>query len=103
SGIFVHMKEQIVHHNKQNDAVEVIPTDPTLPAPMVERAFRLLELLSVAEEGLTLSDLARTLHMSKGSIHGLLKTLESSGVIEQEEERRFVLGPRIYDLSQAYI
>jgi DNA-binding IclR family transcriptional regulator len=97
------MKERIVHHNKQNDAVEVIPTDPTLPAPMVERAFRLLELLSVAEEGLTLSDLARTLHMSKGSIHGLLKTLESSGVIEQEEERRFVLGPRIYDLSQAYI
>ncbi len=74
-----------------------------MPAPMVERAFRLLELLSVAEEGLTLSDLARALHMSKGSIHGLLKTLESTGVIEQEDERRYVLGPRIYDLAQAYI
>lgn len=70
---------------------------------MVERAFRLLDLLSATEEGLTLSDLARALNMSKGSIHGLLKTLESSGVIEQVEDRRFVLGPRIYDLAQAYI
>lgn len=73
------------------------------PAPMVERAFRLLDLLSVTEEGLTLSDLARALNMSKSSIHGLLKTLESSAAIEQAEDRRFVLGPRIYDLAQTYI
>ncbi len=97
------MKERIVHHIKQNEDGEAETADAALPAPMVERAFRLLELLSAAEEGLTLSDLARALHMSKGSIHGLLKTLESTRVIEQEEERRFVLGPRIYDLSQAYI
>ena len=70
---------------------------------MVERAFRLLDLLSASEEGLTLSDLARALTMSKGSLHGLLKTLEGSGVVEQMEDRRFVLGPRLYDLAQAYI
>ena len=69
---------------------------------MVERAFRLLELLSVTEEGLTLSDMARSLNISKSSIHGLLKTLESNGAIEQVEDRRFVLGPRIYDLAQTY-
>src|SRR5437588_12953177 len=92
----VHMKEQSVQDSEQNKAQES-------PAPMVERAFRLLDLLSVTEEGLTLSDLARSLNMSKGSIHGLLKTLESSGAIEQVEDRRFVLGPRIYDLAQTYI
>lgn len=70
---------------------------------MVERAFRLLELLSGSEEGLTLSDLARALDMSKGSMHGLLKTLESSRAIERSEERRYVLGPRIYDLAEAYV
>ncbi len=74
-----------------------------MPAPMVERAFRLLDLLSAAEEGLTLSDLARALNMSKSSLHGLLKTLEGSRAIEQVEERRFVLGPRIYDLAQSYV
>jgi len=70
---------------------------------MVERAFRLLEILSTAEEGLTLSELARMLDMSKGSIHGLLKTLESNHVIEQSDERFYVLGPRLYDLVQNYV
>ncbi len=74
-----------------------------MAAPMVERAFRLLEVLSASEEGLTLSELARVLDMSKGSIHGLLKTLESNHVIEQSEERLYVLGPRLYDLAQNYV
>src|SRR6266705_4322988 len=99
----VRMKEQSVRYSEQNEAPEGIALAQELPAPMVERAFRLLDLLSVTEEGLTLSDLARALNMSKGSIHGLLKTLENSGAIEQVEDRRFVLGPRIYDLAQTYI
>ena len=99
----VHMKEQSVQDSEQNKAQERTASTQELPAPMVERAFRLLDLLSVTEEGLTLSDLARALNMSKGSIHGLLKTLENGGAIEQVEDRRFVLGPRIYDLAQTYI
>lgn len=99
------MEEQLVHYSEQVDNQEIPGVSPVagIPAPMVERAFRLLDLLSESEEGLTLSDLARALAMSKGSMHGLLKTLESSGAVEQVEERRFVLGPRIYDLAQAYI
>jgi IclR family KDG regulon transcriptional repressor len=102
-GYTVHMKEQSVRYEEHSEARETSASTPVAPAPMVERAFRLLDLLSVTEEGLTLSDLARSLNMSKSSIHGLLKTLESSGAIEQLEDRRFVLGPRIYDLAQTYI
>lgn len=97
------MKEQSVQYNEQNETNKEIGAAQIAPAPMVERAFRLLDLLSATEEGLTLSDLARALNMSKGSIHGLLKTLESSGAIEQVKDKRFVLGPRIYDLAQTYI
>lgn len=106
------MSEQIIpHHEQQAESGTRQGTEganaanaagPT-PAPMVERAFRLLHLLSNSEEGLTLSDLARALDMSKGSIHGLLKTLESSNVIEQVEERRYILGSRIFDLAQGYV
>src|SRR6266700_1542209 len=96
------MEERIVQYSEHSDTREETET-AVAPAPMVERTFRLLDLLSVTEEGLTLSDLARALNMSKGSLHGLLKTLESNGVIEQAEERRFVLGPRIYELAQTYI
>ncbi len=97
------MKEQSVRYEEQDNTREMSDTMLTVPAPMVERAFRLLDLLSVSEEGLTLSDLARSLNMSKGSIHGLLKTLESNKAIEQMGDRRFVLGPRIFDLAQIYI
>src|SRR5438067_2045751 len=99
----VHMKEQSVQDSEQNEADEGTMSAQELPAPMVERAFRLLDLLSVTEEGLTLSDLARALNMSKGSIHGLLKTLESSGAIDRVADRRCVLGPRICELAQTYI
>ncbi len=97
------MEEQIVQYNEHPRLDEENIAIPTTPAPMVERAFRLLDILSSSEEGLILSDLARMLNMSKGSVHGLLKTLESSGAIEQVEDRHYVLGPRIYDIAQAYI
>jgi IclR family acetate operon transcriptional repressor len=73
---------------------------PTVAAPMVQRAFRLLDLLADAEEGLTLSELARALGMSKGSLHGLLKTLEGEAIVELVGERRYVLGPHLYDLAR---
>lgn len=97
------MDEQLVQYSEQNVTGEEAVTAQAVPAPMVERALRLLDLLSESEEGLTLTDLARALNMSKGSMHGLLKTLESNGAVEQIEERRYVLGARIYNLAQAYI
>jgi DNA-binding IclR family transcriptional regulator len=97
------MEEQVVRSKEQNDDPEGLAGVPGAPAPMVERAFRLLDLLSTSEGGLSFSELARALRMSKGGLHGLLKTLESNGVIEQEEKHRYVLGPRIYDLAHTYI
>jgi DNA-binding IclR family transcriptional regulator len=97
------MKEQIVRSKEQNDDSESVSGALTTPAPMVERAFRLLGLLSTSECGLSFSELARALQMSKGGLHGLLKTLESNGAIEQAEKHRYVLGPRIYDLAYTYI
>lgn len=97
------MEEQIVQYSEHIDSREETGSAPVVPAPMVERAFRLLDLLSATEEGLTLSGMAKALNMSKGSIHGLLKTLENNGVIELAEDRRYVMGPRIYDLAQAYV
>jgi DNA-binding IclR family transcriptional regulator len=70
---------------------------------MVERAFQLLDVLAASEAGHSLSELARQLDMSKGSVHGLLKTLESAGAVTVDDERRYTLGPRVYDLAQAYI
>src|SRR5215472_8415065 len=97
------MNEQKVPHTEPMEARGDGIGVGTVPAPMVERAFRVLDLVSSAEDGLTLSELARALSMSKGSMHGLLKTLETAGALEQTEERTYMLGPRIYDLAQSYV
>lgn len=102
-GIIVHMNEQKVPHTEPVVTRDEGTSVANVPAPMVERAFRVLDLVSAAEDGLTLSELARALNMSKGSMHGLLKTLESTGALEQTEERAYMLGPRIYDLAQSYV
>lgn len=97
------MEEQKFLHREQHEDREELVSVSSTPSPMVEKAFRLLDLLSNAEDGLTFSDLARSLQMSKGGLHGLLKTLESIGAVEQEEKHRYVLGSHIYDLANSYV
>lgn len=91
----VHMTEHIVQDSEQLRGVSA-------QAPMVERAFRVLDALGSAEDGLSLSELARGVGMSKGSMHGLLKTLENVGVVAVDDEHRYAPGPRLYDLADAY-
>ena len=97
------MTEQIVHFSENSDMEQNVNPPQLAPAPMVKRAFKLLDLLSMSEEGMTLSDMARVLGMSKGSLHGLLKTLEKNGAIEQTEDKCYILGPHIYELAQLYV
>src|SRR5690348_2794829 len=92
-----HMEEQSIQNEEQKRNGSTSGSALDVPAPMVERAFRLIDLLVDAEEGLSLSDLARMLKMSKSSMHGLLKTLENCSVVEQREDRLYELGPRIYN------
>ena len=94
--------ERFVQHMEQQSSETEAPALTEAPAPMVERAFQLLDLLMVTDKGLGLSELARALSMSKGSMHRLLKTLEQCGVVVLDEERFYVLGPRIYKLA-AYV
>jgi DNA-binding IclR family transcriptional regulator len=68
------MTERFVQKKERLHMEQSAGSQNVAPAPMVERAFRLLDLLSAAEEGMTLSELARALDMSKSSMHGLLKT-----------------------------
>src|SRR5258708_26872649 len=96
------MEESVVRHNEPNILSAAASSAP-IAAPMVDRAFQMLDLLAAREEGYRLSELARALGMSKGSMQGLLKTMEQRGVVELDGDRRYLLGPRIYDLAQTYI
>src|SRR5690349_14400898 len=100
--IMVDMTEPSVRHVEQRKTRQADDAITGASTPMVERTFWLLDLLSASEDGLTFSDLVRALGISKGSLHGLLKSLERTRAVEQVEGRRYVVGPRIYDLALAY-
>jgi DNA-binding IclR family transcriptional regulator len=68
--------------------------------PAVDKAFRLLTALSESGEPLGVSQLARTLGLGKSTVHGLVTTLESLGVIEPSNgSKRYRLGPGLYALA----
>ena len=69
-------------------------------APAVERAFQLLEAVADAAEEPRLSDLARTLELSKSTTHGLVRALTAAGALEQDpDSKRLALGPLVVELA----
>ncbi len=69
-------------------------------APAVVRAFELLRAVAAAPEGLSLSQLAARLGLSKSTIHGLIRALVQAGALDQDlDRRRYILGDTIADLA----
>lgn len=66
--------------------------------PAVERSFRILDLLSRSPVPLGTSDVARHLRLAKSTVHGLLRSLEAVGAVEQVN-RRYRLGATMERLA----
>jgi DNA-binding IclR family transcriptional regulator len=72
----------------------------TYQAPAVQKAFELLKLVAESRSEITLSDLARQLGYSKGSVHGMIQALLQAGALEQAPGRKgYFLGPAVVELA----
>jgi DNA-binding IclR family transcriptional regulator len=70
----------------------------------LERAAAVLRLLAGGERRLGLSDIASSLDLAKGTIHGILRTLQHEGFIEQESASgRYQLGAELLRLGTTYL
>lgn len=66
----------------------------------VERAFQILERVSLAKNGVGVTELATELNMYKSTIHRVLTTLTHLGYVEQNPETgRYKLGYKLLDIS----
>lgn len=66
----------------------------------VARAFAVLDILSAQGNiGLTLSDTAHLLRMSRSTTHRYLITLEKLGAVERDDKDRFRLGLKMIELA----
>lgn len=70
----------------------------------VHRAVRLLRELATAHSHLGVTQLAERLGMAKPTVHAMLRTLESDGLVTQDRETsRYQLGPGLLELGNAYL
>jgi IclR family transcriptional regulator, KDG regulon repressor len=68
------------------------------------RGLKILELLGQTQEGISITELAETLGVDKGSASRLVSTLARYGYAEKDEvTRRFQLGPRVVSLSRSVL
>jgi DNA-binding IclR family transcriptional regulator len=70
----------------------------------LERAAAVLRLLSGGERRLGLSDIASAIGLAKATTHGLLRTLQQEGFVEQDERSgKYQLGAELLRLGNSYL
>lgn len=66
----------------------------------VDRALQILALFSHRSPVLGVTDISRALGLSKGTVHGLIRTLLKQGFLQQDlPSRKYRLGLKIYELG----
>jgi len=69
-------------------------------APSVIKAFQILRLIADNNRGLGISELAKRLGMSKGTVHGIMAALKEVGAITRDPiTKRYNLGYTILELG----
>lgn len=78
-----------------------MPTKQTgYSAPIVYKAFALLDEVGRAQSELGVSDLARRLNFSKSTVYGITQALTDLGALRQDAEtKKFRLGPALVQLG----
>jgi DNA-binding IclR family transcriptional regulator len=70
----------------------------------LERGAAMLRLLAGGERRLGLSEVAGALGLAKGTAHGILRTLQHEGFVEQDPASgRYQLGPELLRLGSSYL
>jgi DNA-binding IclR family transcriptional regulator len=71
------------------------------PVPAVDKAARVLRALAEGGRPMGISELARALEVSKGTLRDVLLTLAHYGLVIREADARFRLGPELRTLADA--
>ena len=71
-------------------------------APIVAKAFRILELVAKKDKLMTISDLSRELGINKSTVHGIAHALEKVGaVVRDKKTKQYALGMTLFELAKA--
>jgi DNA-binding IclR family transcriptional regulator len=72
----------------------------TKPIQSILRAIDILELLTEASQGLRLIELAEAMDLKTPTVHNLVKTLASRGLVEKLNTNLYAAGPRLMEMAE---
>ena len=71
-------------------------------APIVKKAFIILNAISKSSQGLRISEIANSLDISKSTVHGITAALEDQGaIIRDSVSKRYTIGITLMELGKA--
>ncbi|WP_395110114.1 IclR family transcriptional regulator [Actinomadura sp. SCN-SB] len=74
------------------------------PVQSIERAAAILRLLAASSGRLGVGELAASLGLARGTVHGILRTLVRVGFVEQDEATgKYQLGAALLHLGTSYL
>src|SRR5919197_5658503 len=76
-------------------------TTEVRPVPAVDKAARVLRALADGGRAQGISELARALNVSKGTLRDVLLTRGNYGLVVRDPDTRFRLGPELRSLADA--
>ncbi|MGM1059193.1 IclR family transcriptional regulator [Saccharothrix sp. Mg75] len=77
-----------------------------MPGPIqsIERAAAVLRLLASGARRMGVAELARALELPKPTVHGILRTLQLVGFVEQSPDTgKYQLGPALFHIGSSYL
>lgn len=70
-------------------------------APIVKKAFQILQLIARQDKRMTISDLSRELGIGKSTVHGILHALRKAGAVARDDRTRcYSLGLALFELGR---
>jgi len=74
------------------------------PIQSIERAAAVLRLLASGARQMGVGELARALELPKGTVHGILRTLQLVGFVEQSTDTgKYQLGAALFHIGSSYL
>ncbi len=71
-------------------------------APIVKKAFIILDAISKSTQGLRISEISSSLDISKSTVHGITVALEDVGaVVRDSVSKRYTIGLTLTTLGKA--
>ncbi|NDH53266.1 MAG: IclR family transcriptional regulator [Betaproteobacteria bacterium] len=93
------MSENIFHQSFHHWRIAIAVQSPKYATPALDKGLEILELLARSSRGLTLNEMSKAMGRTVSEIFRMVFTLEQRGYIASDDNDRYSLSLKMFELS----